>query len=158
MTDKNIVHTDAPIFEYDYIDDGIYVGSNVCCQTHFDERLKKVSVVGDISLEGEKVDNPYGVEFYLWLPTPDHHSPTLEQFTVGVNALESLVSFNKKVYVHCRLGHGRGPTLAVAYFAKTRGLSTEDAFLLVKEKRPIIHLDDVQLEGIKNYLNSLKNK
>jgi len=34
-------HPKIQILEYNYITDGIYIGTNQCCQTHFDERLKK---------------------------------------------------------------------------------------------------------------------
>jgi len=32
-------HPDHKPLDYDYITDGIYIGTNVCCQLHFDERL-----------------------------------------------------------------------------------------------------------------------
>ena len=53
-------HNTIPEFNFDYIDEGIYIGSNVCCQTHFDERLTSEGITSAISLEGEKVDTPYG--------------------------------------------------------------------------------------------------
>jgi len=87
-----IQHTNTPEFNFNYIDEGIFIGSNVCCQTHFDERLIAEGITADISLEGEEVDTPYGVESYLWLPTPDHHSPTIAQITQGVAQLEALIT------------------------------------------------------------------
>jgi len=152
-----IQHTNDPEFNFDYIDEGIFIGSNACCQPHFDERLAAEGITADISLEGEKVDTPYGVESYLWLPTPDHHSPTIAQLTQGVTQLEILIALGKKVYVHCKLGHGRGPTLAIAYFAKSRSISVQEAFDFVKSKRDVIHLDNVQLQGVQDYLDSIKN-
>jgi len=37
--------------DFDYIVDGIYIDTNQCCQTHFDENLVKDGVSADISLE-----------------------------------------------------------------------------------------------------------
>ena len=35
-------HPQIKQLEYNYITDGIYIGTNQCCQKHFDERLKLV--------------------------------------------------------------------------------------------------------------------
>jgi len=69
-------HFGVPEFEYDEIVDGIYVGSNQCCQLHFKEELLNLGVSVDVSLEVEHVDMPFGVEGYLWLPTVDHIAPS----------------------------------------------------------------------------------
>ena len=39
-----IDHSQIKKLEYDHITDGIYIGTNQCCQTHFDERLKKEGI------------------------------------------------------------------------------------------------------------------
>jgi protein tyrosine phosphatase (PTP) superfamily phosphohydrolase (DUF442 family) len=136
--------------EYDYIDDGIYIGTNFCCQVHFDKGLKSEGVEADISLEGEQVDSPFGVKSYVWLPVADKTAPTLDQLDIGVDALEKLVSMSKKVYVHCKNGHGRAPTLVAAYFMN-KGMSVEEAVAHIKAKRPSIHLQDVQIAKLQEY-------
>ena len=137
-------HPDHKPLDYDYIADGIYIGTNVCCQAHFDERLSDAGIEADISLEADSVDTPFGVQFYLWLPVEDHTAPSKEQTEVGVNVLETLVRLKKKVYVHCKNGHGRAPTLVAAYLVR-QGKAPEEAVRLLKSKRASIHLKDVQL-------------
>ena len=136
--------------DFDYIVDGIYIGTNQCCQTHFDENLVKDGVSADISLEEERVDAPFGVEFYVWIPVKNHMPPTPDQLKFGVSVLEKLVLMSKKVYVHCKNGHGRAPTLVAAYFMK-KGKSLEEAISLIKSKRPVIHLRDAQAEALKTW-------
>ena len=68
--------THSKTLEYDYITDGIYIGTNQCCQMHFDKRLKKEGVEADISLEEERVDVPFGVSFYVWIPIKNHAAPS----------------------------------------------------------------------------------
>lgn len=144
-------HAQLKKFEYDHITDGIFIGTNQCCQTHFDERLKKEGLTADISLEKDRLDAPFGVDFYVWLPVEDHTAPTFDQFDFGVAVLEKLIAMKRKVYVHCKNGHGRAPTLVAAYLMK-KGKSSEEAVALIKSKRPVIHLQDVQIEALKKWI------
>jgi len=34
--------------------------------------LKKENITADISLEEDRLDVPFGVGIYTWIPTPDH--------------------------------------------------------------------------------------
>lgn len=145
-----IDHPQIKELEYDKITDGIYIGTNQCCQTHFDERLKKLGITADMSLEEERLDAPYGVDFYVWIPVKDHTAPKPDQLEFGVSVLEKLIAVGKKVYVHCKNGHGRAPTLVVAYFVRG-GKNPEEAEALVKARRPAMHLEDVQREAIINF-------
>lgn len=144
----------AKKLDYNYISDGIYIGTNQCCQTHFDERLRKEGVTADISLEKERIDAPFGVDFYVWLPVEDHAPPTPDQLNFGVATIDKLVAIKKKVYVHCKNGHGRAPTLVAAYFIK-QGKSFEEAEKVIKSKRPSMHLQDSQREALKVFAKSL---
>lgn len=143
-------HPQIKELEYNYITDGIYIGTNQCCRTHFDEKLKKEGITADISLEGKRVDAPFGVDFYVWIPIPDHAAPTQDQLDFGVAALEKLVALKKKVYVHCQNGHGRASTLVAAYLIK-QGKSPNKAIEFIKAKRPSIHLEEVQKEALVVY-------
>ena len=145
-----IGHPKIPILEYNYIADGIYIGTNQCCQVHFDGNLKKIGITADISLEKERIDAPFGIDFYAWIPIENHKSPTSDQLELGISVIEKLVSMGKKVYVHCKNGHGRAPTLVAAYFIN-KGKSPEEAEALIKLKRPSIHLEGVQRDALQNF-------
>ena len=82
----------------------------MCCQAHFDKSLLKKGIKADISLEEKKLDNPFGVDYYLWLPTKDHQAPTLKLLEVGVAFFQKLVSQIVKCYIHFQQGHGSAPT------------------------------------------------
>jgi len=145
-----VSHPQIKELEYDHIVDGIYVGTNQCCQAHFDERLRREGITADISLEDERIDQPFGVEFYLWLPVKDKTAPSQEQLQLGTGVLEQLVSMGKKVYVHCMNGHSRAPTLVAAYLI-ARGVSVERALATISEKRPVTHLEDVQRAALEEF-------
>lgn len=136
--------------DYNYIDDGIYIGTNQCCQMHFDETLAQDGISADISLEKDRLDAPFGVDVYVWIPVENHMAPTSDQLTFGVAVLKKLVAMKKRVYVHCKNGHGRAPTLVAAYLV-AKGAKLEDALALIKSKRPSIHLQDAQIEALKTW-------
>lgn len=145
------MHDQIKELEYNYIVDGIYVGTNQCCQMHFDDKLKKEGISADISLEEERIDAPFGVDFYVWIPIKNHAAPKEEQLDFGVATLEKLVSLRKKIYVHCQNGHGRAPTLVAAYLVK-QGRTPEKAINFIKSKRPTIHLEEVQKSALDIFL------
>lgn len=152
----NEKHPQIKELEYNHIANGIYIGTNQCCQTHFDEKLKKEGITADISLEEEKIDTPFGVEFYIWIPVKDYSAPTQDRLDFGVTVLEKLVSLKKKVYVHCKNGHGRAPTLVAAYFIK-QGENLDEVIELIKTKRSSIHLQDVQKEALIEFSKRIIN-
>jgi len=152
-TEKEIEH--HLTFEYNQITPDIFLGTTMCCQTHFDEELIIKGVKADISIEAEKVDTPFGVDYFTWLPTPDNSAPTQEQLSLGATTIKNLIDLGEKVYVHCRFGHGRGPTMVAAYLI-SEGKTTEEALALIKEKREVIHPNDIQIAALKKFEESLK--
>lgn len=141
--------------EYSEITPNIYVGSSMCCKEHAEhhwQELSKLDVYADIDLRREQEEIPHKVEVHLKLPVVDTYPPTPLQTLIGVDTIESVVKDNKKVYVHCQIGHGRSPTLVAAYFILVEGMSAEDALAKVKSGRPEAHPTDRQLE----YLTQLE--
>ena len=132
-------------FEYSRIDDNVFIGTNACCQMHYSQMLTDHGITCDISLEGEHIDEPYGAELFLWLPTDDHHAPDRRKVDVGIASLEAMLSKGCKAFLHCKNGHGRAPTFYAAYLIKKRGLSPEAALEWIKRARPTIHLEPEQL-------------
>ena len=135
--------------DYSRINQYIYIGTNFCCKVHFDKRLLKKGIATDISLEETSMDSPFGVKSYLWLPVKDYYPPSRYQFLVGVSVIDNAIKTKNKVYVHCKNGHGRAPTLVAAYLI-SQGMSVSKAVKLIRSKRPEIHLRHRQLKALKN--------
>lgn len=143
-------------FEYNKITKYIYLGTNQCCQAHFNKALLKKGIIADISLEYKKLDNPFGVKYFLWLPTKDHSAPTLDQIKLGIKFIDHLVENKTKVYIHCQRGHARAASLVIAYLAYKKGMSLKESLLYLKKKRPSIHPNPKQIKTIENFLKKIK--
>ena len=133
--------------EFSKITEYIYIGTNKCCTLGFSHLLLKAGIKADISLEEFRVDAPFGVDYYLWLPTKDHKAPTFKQLCIGVAAIDEMVKRKVKVYVHCQNGHGRAPTLAAAYFI-SKGMNIDEAIAFIKKRRPTIHPNKKQVKAL----------
>jgi len=90
----------------------------------------------------------------LRLPTKDHTASSQDQLRLGVAHLTQLINVGRKVYVHCRNGHGRAPTLVAAYYIST-GLSVEEATNKIKNKREEVHLNDEQIEALELFAENI---
>lgn len=144
------LHVPHVQMEFSEITPDIFVGTNQCCRTHYRAFLLDRGVAHDVSLEGEHVDAPYGAESYLWLPTEDHTAPTLVSLHLGVDYIDDVLARGGKVFIHCKNGHGRGPTLAAAWFV-AHGKTVEDAVRSVSEKRKEVHLEVSQAEALRAF-------
>jgi len=137
--------------EYSKITDQIFLGTNMCCNIHA-SKIYDLGIDADIDLEKERAEEAVPVDVYLWLPVEDETAPSMTQLKVGSRTLDELIKDKKKVYVHCKNGHGRAPTLVAAYFI-LQGKSVDEAIDIIKEKRPEIHLENSQKEILEKFKN-----
>ena len=142
-------------FNYNKITPYIYLGTNNCCEIHFDRNLLKKGITADISLEKDRIDNPKGVTFFLWLPVKDKTAPKLDQLFIGATTIAMLTEMQHKVYVHCKNGHGRAPTMVAAYLIWT-GKTPKEALDIIKKKRPEIHLEASQKKILEKFYQSIQ--
>lgn len=85
---------------------------------------------------------------YLHLPTFDNTPPTLEDLVKGAEFAHEEISKGGKVYIHCRQGLGRGPSMVIAYLLKM-GATYEDAFATVKRVRTFINPRPGQVQRLR---------
>ncbi len=133
---------------YDRITDYIFIGSSVCCQTHFEEKLLKKGVSANISLETKPGNIAIGVDVFLWLPTLNNLPPSFHAMSAGVSLLKDLERQRLTTYVNCSLGHGRAPTLVAGYLITEKGMPAEEAMRFIKEKRHAVHFEQAQIDAL----------
>lgn len=141
---------------YNQIEDLLYAGNNMCCQTHFEKELLSKGITADISLEAERVDNPQGVKYFFWFPWEEDTAPPLELIELAMEVLDKIFKQGIKVYVHCKNGHGRTTTFLASYLIRKNKISADEALKLVFEKRPSGHLNEIQKAFLSDYAKSIK--
>jgi len=135
-------------FDYSKITDNIYIGSDLCkghvCPIH-SKQFKALGVTSEINLTAEhKEIPPDHMDIYAWIPVVDQKAPSQDQLELGTSLIDQTVSKGKNIFVHCKVGHGRSPTMVAAYFIRYKGMGVEEAIATVAEKRSEIHLEDEQ--------------
>ena len=71
----------------------------------------------------------------LRLRTIDFTSPSFADLQTGVDFIQQHTQSNESVYVHCKAGRGRSATMVLCWLVATEGLTPEEAFAFVKQKR-----------------------
>lgn len=114
------------------------------------QKLKALGVTGIVNMRIHAAfeESQYEGFQYLHLPTVDNTPPPLATLLKGVAFVTDEIKNGGKVYIHCRQGLGRGPTMAIAYLIST-GLTFEDAFGLVKKVRTFINPRRGQIARLK---------
>ena len=88
---------------------------------------------------------------YLCLPTVDHTAPTQTALRAGVDFITANCR-ERKVYVHCALGHGRSATVVAAWLlADNPRLMVEAAIKQLQAIRPGVRLNSEQRESLVNF-------
>jgi atypical dual specificity phosphatase len=144
--------SDDHSFDYSKITDNIYIGSDLCkgnvCPIHAGQ-FKALGVRAEINLTAEHKETPPDeMDIYAWIPVKDHMAPSPGQFDLGASIIDQIVSKGKTIYVHCKVGHGRSPTMVAAYLIRYKGMGVDEAISFIAASRPGIHPEDLQKEAL----------
>lgn len=144
---------------YNRIDEHVILGA--LPMPFMTQELVKENVKGVIALNEEyelrhfyNTENEwqkYGIKT-LNIPTQDlFAAPSLANLKSAVDFIECIKSENGSVYVHCKAGKTRSTTVVMCYLMKNRLLHPNDAFNIIKAKRPQIWLRQPQIKCIREY-------
>ncbi|RFM26840.1 dual specificity protein phosphatase family protein [Deminuibacter soli] len=113
-------------------------------------KLKSIGITGIINMRIHSIytEAQYEGFHYLHLPTADNTPPTLQDLLKGAAFAHQEISNGGKIYIHCRQGLGRGPSMAIAYLLKM-GATYNDALALVKKVRTFINPRPAQVQRLK---------
>ena len=115
--------------------------------------LKKLKALGVTAIVNMRMHSIYadaiyeGIK-YLHLPTVDNTPPALDVLIEGADFIAKEIDKGGKVYVHCRQGLGRGPTMAMAYLIKI-GMTYKDAYAMIRRVRIFINPRAGQIARLK---------
>lgn len=146
---------DSHVFDYSKVADHLYIGSDLCkgksCPVHSKE-FNSLGVTVELNLSAEKKETPPDeIESYLWIPVVDGYAPTQKQFNIGSAAINEAVESGETVYVHCKNGHGRSPTMVVSYLIRYKNMEVAKAIDYISKRRPEIHIEDIQKKALEKF-------
>jgi len=122
-------------------------------------RLARRGITAVINMRIEFDDNDAGIAppRYLYLPTVDDTAPSLEDLQKGVAFIQEEAARGGAVYIHCGAGVGRAATMAAAYLVST-GLSPDEAWARIREVRPFVRPQAVQVAQIERFAAVLRKE
>jgi protein-tyrosine phosphatase len=155
FTDDNLVR------KRDEIISNLWLGDQPTIQNNYLDLLCKEGVTHILSVIEEK---PFFLEnskfITKWINIDDDELLDIKKyFDECSNFIHSALNNNGKIYVHCRMGMSRSPSIIIAYLMKYNILNTRDfdnVFEYVKNKRSVILINDGFTEQLKQHGKELK--
>lgn len=139
-----------PTMKYSQITPTLYVGGQYTLRAV--KTLKKRGVTGVVNMRMRSIHKETDTNLswlsILNLPTPDLTAPRIEDLQKGVKFIRKQIDAGGKVYVHCRAGEGRGPTMGLAFLI-SEGMTLEDALKLVQKTRTFARPTTPQMKQLK---------
>ncbi|CAF3012624.1 unnamed protein product, partial [Rotaria sp. Silwood2] len=136
---------------YSQITTYCYLG---CLPTHADvETLNNIGIKYVVNMCAEyygprKTYAKYNIK-QLRLPTIDCTLPSLQSIEKAIKFMNEAYINNEKIFVHCKAGMGRSATIVLCHLVANEKMSTDDAFKLIKEKRPEVTATIIDYECVK---------
>ena len=132
---------------FDRITEVIWLGSRIATADDYHQlRAQGVRACVDMKREGP---DPWSFDAFLWLPTPDHVSPTQTHLRMGIAFLRECEEVRMPVFVACMAGVGRSPTLVLAHLlaGQFREGGPDAALEFLCARRPVVHPSPQQIEA-----------
>ena len=92
----------------------------------------------------------------MHIPIIEFTSPKFEELDKGADFIDSALSKNKKIYIHCREGISRAPCFIVAYLIKHKKNNLEEAIVKVRETRCFIKILGNQKKALRLFEKKIK--
>lgn len=143
--------TGVPVLRYSRVTPQLYVGPQFNAAGK--RALEREGITAVVNLRTEFDDAAHGLAFprYCYLPTVDDDSPSMAHFQEGVDFIRAQIAAGGKVYIHCKAGVGRAPTLAAAYLI-AEGDTLDGAIARIKRARPFITITPPQMAALRTYV------
>ena len=123
----------------------LWLGGAPSYQSDYDA-IRADGITAVINIRAERADE---TDFYdrhdithVQYMVPDTAVPSAEVIAEAVEWAREQVADGRNVLFHCAKGRGRSATLLAAYLMQEEGLTFDQAFALMKSKRPLTKLED----------------
>ncbi|MFW5746230.1 MAG: protein-tyrosine phosphatase family protein [Nanoarchaeota archaeon] len=126
----------------------VYLGGGISARG-----LKQLQDWGVTAVVNMRTSRPVPGIRTLHLPTRDRKSPTIQDLERGVRFIAEEVESGGKVYVHCRQGRGRGPTMMLAYLI-SKGYDLDQGMHIIRKTRNFIRPTRSQMKILRRFANN----
>ena len=138
----------------DYIIDNIYLGNSDAAQD--EEFLKQYNITAVVNC-AEDFDSDYKDLKFMELNLYDLPAQKLfPKFEVAYEFIKKHSEGN--ILIHCMLGMSRSASLVIFYLMKEKGWDFDTCFPYVKERRPIVRVNEGFEEQLRNYYDEYIRK
>ena len=145
--------TGAPIEQVSRITPLLHVGGQYKKRGWPLLQQRGIGAVVNLRIEFDDMEAGIAPEKYLHLPTVDDNPLSREHLEKGAAFIQDCMDENTGVYIHCKSGVGRAPSMAVGYFIST-GMSFTEARQKVSAGRPFIRMMPGQVAVLQEYAES----
>ncbi len=150
--------TGIPVMRYSKITPNLFLGGQYGMKAAETFRINGITAIVNMRLHsihtGTKVFPDVTV---LHLPTVDWTPPSIENLKKGVAFIDEEIKGGGRVYIHCKYGKGRGPSMVIAYLIST-GMVYKDALELVQKVRPFAQPNRVQEQQLLEFEKLLERE
>jgi len=132
-----------------FITNNVGVGGHCSIQ-----RLSEIGVNAILDSRDEENDDPeqlskYSMDYFR-VKIKDKKTPTISEGVDASNWIKEKLNEEKKVFVHCNLGRGRGPLIVCLYLIY-EGKGVRETIEIIKKHRKYTHFNQNQLKFIEQF-------
>lgn len=147
--------TGLPLLRHSQITPMLYVGPQL--NQAGAKRVQDLGIQASVNMRIEHDDAEFGEDlpYYLHIPVIDDDALSFAQIQDGVQFIAKQIAHQRPVYIHCKGGIGRAPTMAAFYLIST-GMTLEESVTLIEATRPYINIMPIQWMQLSRYERLLK--
>lgn len=136
-----------------HVIDNIYIGNSLNASNYYELMDYNITHVINVS---EEISNYFPDDMdYLRISVSDTNDASLESyFGRALRFIEEADGSN--IFIHCFMGSSRSATIVVLYLMKYHKMSFSQAYLFLKNKRPVVNMNISFAEELQDIEKNMK--
>ena len=139
-------------FDYSNITDNIIISGEYTQNDVFTIQKLGVKCVIDMRSESifdQSLFESIGINYFN-IPVDNYFAPELDQIDNAIEYINSNISVDNNILIHCKEGVGRSSLIIIAYLVTT-GLDLFESMKLVQSNRWGANLNNIQFQKLKKW-------
>ena len=139
-------------FDYSNITDNIIISGEYTSNDIFTIQKLNVKCVIDMrseSLFDQSLFESIGINYFN-IPVDNYFAPELDQIDNAIEFINSNISVDNNILIHCKEGVGRSSLIIIAYLITT-GLDLFESMEIVQSNRWGANLNSIQFQKLKKW-------